>query len=138
MNKMKKLLILFTLIVFLLTGCKSTPEDIHGLATVDNILILFEQYWNLGEDIETGNEIMQLFRKEPALLLEALSLSGASFREQILILMGSVIAAARRNDPAAYAEYNEALNLAAGLDLNEDSARMLRFVNANIEYWYRH
>ena len=135
---MKKLLLLFTLIVFLLTGCKSTPEDIHGLATVDNILILFEQYWNLGEDIETGNEIMQLFRKEPALLLEALSLSGASFREQILILMGSVIAAARRNDPPAYAEYNEALNLAAGLDLNEDSARMLRFVNANIEYWYRH
>ena len=135
---MKKLLLLFTLIVFLLTGCKSTPEDIHGLATVDDILILFEQYWNLGEDIETGNEIMQLFRKEPALLLEALSLSGASFREQILILIGSVIAAARRNDPAAYAEYNEALNLAAGLDLNEDSARMLRFVNANIEYWYRH
>jgi hypothetical protein len=105
---------------------------------VDEILALFEQYWNLGEDAETGNEFMRRFKEGPALVLKALAATTPAYREQMLILIGSTIASARHNDPIAYSEYTKALELTAGLDLDDDSARMLGFVHGNIEYWYNH
>ncbi|MCL2705080.1 MAG: hypothetical protein FWE72_02600 [Spirochaetaceae bacterium] len=146
------LMLLFILSMFLVAGCqksdnsgapKHTEEaksyvekNMHTIESVEEIFALFEKYWNMGEDRETGNEIMHRFKKEPALILKALTVT--TYREQILILIGSTIAEAKHNDNVAYAEYTKVLESITQLDLDKDSNRMLGFINANIEYWYNH
>ena len=81
---------------------------------------------------------MQRFAVDPALVLDTMVATDPQYREQVLILIGVTVANARHNDPAAYAGYVVALDHLAGLDLDEESARMLGFVNANIDHWYGH
>ena len=137
---MKNLSILISMLsMLLLAGCQTAgnvpEENIHALSPADEILALFDRYWDLGEDAETGSEFMRRFREDPALVLEALTIAAPFQREQMLVLIGSSIARAMRDDPIAHAEYTGALELAAGLDLDEDSARMLGFIHANIAHW---
>ena len=143
MNKI--LMMLFILSMFLVVGCQKsdnsgapshTEKNMSANDSMEQMLALFEEYWNKGEDREAGNEIMQRFKEEPALVLKALTVT--TYREQILILIGSAIAEAKHNDQAAYAEYTKVLEAAALLDLDKDSNRMLGFIHANIEYWYNH
>ena len=129
----KFLFVIPILLIFWLAGCQTA--ETHADNSAGDILALFDRYWDLGEDAETGREFMRRFREEPALVLEALSIASPFQREQMLVLMGSTIAGAMRTDPAAYAQYAAALELAAGLDLDEESARMLRFVYANIAHF---
>ena len=131
MKKSKKLPIWASILtVFLLFSCQTAPEKI--IAPADEILALFERYWGLGEDADTGREFMRRFRQDPAPVLEALVIATPFQREQMLVLIGSSIANARHHDPAAYAEYAAALNRAAELALDEETARMLTFIHANI------
>jgi len=117
--------------MLLLAGCQDDRPSQQ-----DEMLALFEQYWYMGEDAETGGEILRRFKEDPAPVLEAMIVT--THFEHILILFGDTIARARRDDPAAYAEYARALELAAGSELGEDSARILRFLHANIEHWYNY
>ena len=127
-------------LIFSLAGCQtagSAPEEnICAIAPADEILALFDLYWELDEDAETGRAFMRRFREDPALVLEALVIASPFQREQMLILLGSAIARAMRDDPIARAEYSSTLELAAALNLDEDSARMLGFIHANISHWY--
>jgi len=143
MNKI--LMMLFILSMFLVVGCQKsdnsgapshTEKNMSANDSMEQMLALFEEYWNKREDRETGNRIMQRFKEEPALVLKALTVT--TYREQMLILIGSTIAEAKHNDQAAYAEYTRVLEAVALLDLDKDSNRMLGFINANIEYWYNH
>ncbi|MCL2792586.1 MAG: hypothetical protein FWD87_05775 [Spirochaetaceae bacterium] len=135
---MKKLLLLFSILMFLFAGCQNKTRQGGGANSLEEVLALFEQYWNLGEDRETGMQVLRRFKEDPALVINALTITTPALREQILTFMGAAIASARHSDPTTYAEYTKALELAAGLDLDENSTRMLGFINANIEYWYRH
>jgi len=125
--------------MFLFAACQTVnnaPEEhIHAINPTDEILALFDLYWDLGEDAETGREFMRRFKDDPALVLKALSIATPFQREQMLILIGSTIADAMHTDPIAHAEYAAALELATGLDLDEDSIRMLGFIHANIAHW---
>jgi len=139
----KSLPVLILLPLVLLAACQNTAprytvECFRGADTPEEMLALFQRYWNLGEDAETGDEFMRRFKQEPALALKTLTLATGSEREQMLILIGSRIADAKRNDQTAYAQYSAALETAAASGLDEDSARMLTFIHANIEYWYNH
>ena len=134
MQKLKfSLFLVSTLTAFLLFSCQTASGK--NIASADEMLALFERYWDLGEDADTGREFMRQFRQDPAPALDALVLATPFQREQMLALIGSSIANARRNDLAAYAEYAAALDLAAGLDLDEEAARMLTFIHANIAHW---
>ena len=137
---MKKLLpLMFMLPVFLLAGCQTVdnvPEEkMQGFTSAEEVLALFDLYWDLGEDRETGARFMHKFKEAPALVVEALVIATPFQREQMLALIGSTIAGAMRTDPVAHAEYIAALELAAGLDLDEDSVRMMGFVHANVAYF---
>ncbi|MCL2382314.1 MAG: hypothetical protein FWC64_12145 [Treponema sp.] len=135
---MKRLLILVSLPwALMLSGCQAFASVPAACAIdpVDEILVLFDLYWNLGEDTETGCQILRAFREKPAYVLEALTVAAPEQLEQILILIGSSVANARRSDPAAYAKYARALQYAAELELNENAARILGFIHANIEHW---
>ena len=139
-NTMRKLLTLIPILsLLLLSGCQTVDiaaeEPAHAVSTPGEILALFDLYWELGEDAETGRAFMRSFRQDITLVLEALTVATPFQREQMLVLIGSSIARAMRDDPAAYAEYSNALELAASLDLSEDSARMLGFIHAYISHW---
>ena len=139
-NTTRKLLTIVPMLsMFLLAGCQTAgnvPEETtHAVSPADEILALFDLYWELGEDAETGRAFMRRFREDPALVLEALTAATPFQREQMLVLIGSTITRAMRDDPIAHAEYSNALELAASLDLSEDSARMLGFIHANISHW---
>ena len=139
---MKPLLaVLCVLLVSFMSGCQTAApaqvKEPNVANQANEALELFEQYWNNGEDAEAGAAFMRRFKENPAAVLEALALA-SNHREQMLILIGSTIAEARRNDPESYGEYTDALASASKLDLSEESRRMLGFVHANIEYWYSH
>ena len=142
MRKSKKIPFLALLIpAFLLFSCQTAPErNSEIFNTVDpaagEILALIDRYGELFEDTQTGRELMTRFREDPALILRALAAADPFQREQMLILVGSRIANARRSDPAAYSEYAAALQRAADLDLDDDLRRMLGFIHANISHWY--
>lgn len=131
-------MLIIALSIVLFVGCQRNTGGLQIADPVNEMVVLFEWYSHLYEDRQTGEEILQRFKEDPASFLEALVISEPGYREQILVLTGHVIADARSNDPIVYAEYANALELAANLDLGEDSLRMLGFVHANIEYWYNH
>ena len=130
----------FLVPALLLFSCQTTPEENSDFfytmdPAIGEVLALFDQYWDSDEDEAAGRQFMLRFRDDPVLVLEALAVAAPFQREQMLILIGSAIANARRDDSAAYTEYNIALEFAASLDLDEDSQRMLRFIHANISHW---
>jgi len=141
MKNSKKLLFWAVIMTaFLLFSCYSDEEKKtrNNDSLAGEILALFDEYLNSGESAEKGSEFTRKFREAPGSTLDALALADPFRREQMLILIGSAIASARRDDAAAYARYAAALEQAEGSDLSEESLRMLGFVRANVEYWYSH
>jgi len=139
-SAVKKLLIVVSIVpIFFLAGCRPSgnvpEENMRASNPAGEMLALFDLHWELGEDAETGKEFMHRFKEDPVPVLEALAIATPFQREQMLVLIGSTIASALRIDPLVHAEYLQALELAAGLDLDEDSVRMLGFVHANIAYF---
>lgn len=133
---MKKTFILLPLVVLLmlaLVGCGDTgPENGLGTDTLDGAALL-DLLDNYQEGSPSGEVIMQALKDDPALFLETLAESTNT--EQLLILIGSTIAEAGRNDTAAYDEYLAALAAAEADSLSADAEIMLGFIYANIEVW---
>ena len=135
------MIVVSALVMCLFVGCQTVgnaPEEhVRTSTPAEELLALFDLYWDLGEDAETGSEFMRRFREEPVFVVQALTIASPFQREQMLILIGSTIARAMHTDPVAHAEYTGALERAAGLDLDADSVQMLGFIHANIAQWSR-
>ena len=109
------------------------PTPASSFAAAE-ILALFQQYMDLYENPQIGRAFMLRFKNETAAALQALVIATPFQREQMLVLIGATIAGARRDDPAAYAQYSAALQSLTEQDLDEDSRRMLGFIHANIAH----
>jgi len=126
MKKLYAVLMAVLLCVALFAGCQWSAEP---PTPMDAILTLFEEYAQT-ESGSTGNRIMlQYFYTDPALVLEALTVT--DYSESILILIGSTIA-------RKWEAFNDAISTLDSLELNEDAARMLGYIHANIDYWANH
>ena len=123
MKKLIAVLIVLVLSLGMFAGCTEHPPE-----PISEILELFEEYART-ENKNTGDKIMRRFIEEPALVLEALTIT--DYSESALILIGSSIAA----NPEAYAE---AMAILDSLELDEDAARTLGYIHANINYWANH
>jgi hypothetical protein len=114
----------------------AAPAPTSSFAAAE-ILALFQQYLDLYESPRKGRAFLLRFQNETSSALQALVMASPFQREQMLVLIGSTIAGARRTDPAAYSQYSAALQSLESLDLDEDSRQMLRFIHANIAYFDR-
>ncbi|MCL2838385.1 MAG: hypothetical protein FWE04_04875 [Oscillospiraceae bacterium] len=106
---------------------------------VSPILELMVEYAQTEQRV-TSVMLREKFRNEPELFLEAMVVNEQQGRgnDATLMLLGSHIATFRRENSELYAEYVAALERLDNADLDEDSARMLRFIHANIEHAYNH
>jgi len=165
MIKMRKLIAILVLVVMifavvLVTGCgcnnnevappyenghENGQENENGNSQmyvdprVEPILELMVEYAQTEQRV-TSVMLREQFRNDPELFLEAMVVNEQQGRgnDATLILLGTHIATFRRENPELYAQYAAALEHLDNADLDEDSARMLRFIHANIEHAYNH
>ena len=101
-------------------------------------LIALFDLWATAESTAVGSKIMHVFQEDIALFIEAMRQADPFSREQVLMLVGFVVAGARADNAAIYANYAQVLEYAENLDLDTESRQILRFIGANIEHAYRH
>ena len=106
-------------------------------ANTVGLIALFND-WAATENRAVGSEIMLVFQANIAFFIEALRQADPFSREQVLMLVGSVVADARVNIPTTYVKYADALEYAESLNLNDEQRQILRFIRANIDRMYRH
>jgi hypothetical protein len=135
MKKTILVLSLVTLLMFAFTGCESNEPgtDVGNQPDANSTAGLVDLLNDYQEESETGALIMQSLKEEPVLFVEAMAESTNT--EQLLVLVGSTIAEARRGDAAAYDEYMSALATAADAPLSDAARQMLGFIHANIDIW---
>ena len=135
MKKTVLVLSLVVLLMFAFTGCQNTGYGTNGgnQPDVNNTAELVTLLNNYQEGSETGALIMQKLKEEPVIFVEAMAESANT--EQLLMLVGSTIAEARRSDTAAYDEYIAALDTAEAASLSDAARQMLGFIRANIDIW---
>jgi len=116
-------------------GTDNAQTDVDPqIATILELMIEYAQT----EQRAPGVMLREKFRTEPELFLKAMVVNERQGRgnDATLMLLGSHIAYFRQENHALYAQYATALERLENADLDEDSARMLGFIHANIEHAY--
>jgi len=116
---------------FLIISCRSSTQD----DAASEILAVFDHYWESGEEAAAGRELLRSFGANPAYVLQALVIATPFQREQMLVLLGSGIARANREGSETANEFSAAIERAENMELDEQSLRMLGFIQANITHF---